>query len=52
MKETPDDLLMPFTSPEPMPTIQTRLQSELTNLPDGVKQLKNPQPYPVEFDRD
>jgi len=47
--ETADDLLQPFHSPEPMPTIQQRLTAQLSALPATVKAIRDPEPYPVEF---
>jgi nicotinate phosphoribosyltransferase len=44
-----DDLLKPFTSPEPMETVQRRLRAELAALPKAVKAIRNPGAYPVEF---
>lgn len=44
-----DDLLIPFTSADPMPTIQQRLRTELAALPPGVKAIQDPGTYPVEF---
>jgi len=44
-----DDLLKPFESAEPMTTIQQRLQAQIANLPDAVKAIREPKPYPVEF---
>jgi len=46
-----DDLLNPFTSAEPMATIQQRLRTELAALPQSVKAIRNPEIYPVEFSR-
>ncbi len=43
------DLLRPFESTEPMPTIQERLRGELSALPEGVTRLRNPDVYPVQF---
>ena len=45
----PDDLLKPYESAEPMPTIQQRLTAELARLDDSVKAIRNPKRYPVEF---
>jgi nicotinate phosphoribosyltransferase len=44
-----NDLLRPFTSAEPMATIQKRLRTELAALPPGVKAIRDPSTYPVEF---
>lgn len=44
-----DELLKPFESAEPMPTIQARLKKELSVLPDSVKRTTNPTDYRVEF---
>jgi nicotinate phosphoribosyltransferase len=44
-----DDLLQPFEATEPMPAIQERLRRELSALPEGVKSLRNPEAYPVQF---
>jgi len=43
------DLLRPFESAEPMPAVQQRLAAELSRLPDSVKVLRDPAPYPVEW---
>ncbi|MCU0916628.1 MAG: hypothetical protein MUC88_19010 [Planctomycetes bacterium] len=44
-----DDLLQPFPAAEPMPAIQQRLARERARLPDSVKALRNPLPYPVPY---
>jgi nicotinate phosphoribosyltransferase len=44
-----DDLLGSFESAEDMPVIRQRLAAELSLLDDGVKAIRNPRPYPVEF---
>lgn len=44
-----EDLLRPFTSAEPLVDIQQRLTTQLAALPSGVKAIKNPQVYPVDF---
>jgi len=44
-----DDLLRPFTSTEPLETVQDRLRTELSALPEPVKAIRNPGAYPVEF---
>jgi nicotinate phosphoribosyltransferase len=44
-----DDLLVPFESAEPMTAIQQRLQAQLAALPDSVKAIRAPRPYPVQF---
>jgi len=44
-----DDLLKPFELAEPMATIQQRLQHQIAALPDGVKTIREPAPYRVEF---
>ncbi len=46
---TPDDLFQPFASAEPMAEVQKRLAAQLAALPPGVKTIRNPQDYPVEF---
>ncbi len=43
------DLLQPFQVAEPMPVIQARLHRELSALPENVKDLRNPDTYPVQF---
>lgn len=43
------DLLQPFSSTEPMQTIQERLRQELAALPEAAKDLRNPATYPVQF---
>jgi nicotinate phosphoribosyltransferase len=48
-KNSPDDLLRPFESAEKMETIQQRLAAGLSCLSDSIKEIRNPQEYPVEF---
>jgi nicotinate phosphoribosyltransferase len=43
------DLLQYFQAAAPMPVIQERLSKELTALPESVKDIRSPGPYPVEF---
>jgi nicotinate phosphoribosyltransferase len=44
-----NDLLKPFITADDMPTIQSRLAEQLSHLPSAVKQIKNPEEYPVIF---
>jgi nicotinate phosphoribosyltransferase len=46
---TADDLLRPFAGAEPVATIRQRLQNELAALPPGVKAIREPETYFVEF---
>jgi nicotinate phosphoribosyltransferase len=48
-RDNADDLLQPFTSAEPMQTIQQRLATELLCLDDSVKAIRKPTKYLVEF---
>ncbi len=43
------DLLRPFTSAEPIETIQKRLTEQLCGLDPSVKAIRDPGTYPVEF---
>ncbi len=45
------DLLQYFQAAEPMAVVQERLRKELTALPEPVKDIRSPAPYPVEFAR-
>jgi nicotinate phosphoribosyltransferase len=44
-----DDLLQTFRATEPMEMVQERLRKELAALPEAVKDIHDPAPYPVEF---
>ncbi|MBD3242344.1 MAG: nicotinate phosphoribosyltransferase [Chitinivibrionales bacterium] len=46
--EAPGDLLVPFDKPEPIEAIQSRLEQELTLLPEEFRRIRNPSTYPVE----
>ncbi|MBN1358969.1 MAG: nicotinate phosphoribosyltransferase [Sedimentisphaerales bacterium] len=46
---TANDLLRPFTSAEPITTIQERLQHQLAALPEPTEVTRNPASYPVDF---
>jgi nicotinate phosphoribosyltransferase len=48
-KEAGDDLLKPFEKAEEMGVIQERLRGELARLPEGVKAIRNPAEYRVDF---
>ncbi len=49
LKQTSDDLLVPFDAPQDMAAIKDRLAEELSLLPEQVKKITEPDTFPVEF---
>ncbi len=49
LQEGTGDLLKTFVHAEDMTTIKGRLKKELARLAPGLKKIKNPETYPVEF---
>jgi nicotinate phosphoribosyltransferase len=43
------DLLQPIAGNEPTGTIQRRLAQDISALPEGVKSIRDPEIYPVDF---